>query len=122
MLSITPIALLAPLAVLMSIAGVVTVVVVAAIDWLLNPVAVAAPPETTIVIPAGLIELKSMLERNVVTVLLPEGKPFNEIPIALLAIEAEVNVETSMFRPSAADSFIPPVLTSAIAVTPVFDE
>ena len=86
---------------------------------LLKPVAFAALPDTAILIPLGLVELKSRPERKVVTVRSPETDPLSAIPVFLLVIAALVKVDIAMLRPSAAVSVKPPVLASAEALTPV---
>ena len=94
-------------------------VTVAAIVDVLNPEAVAPLPVATMLSPLALVEVKSTLDRKVVTVLLPEVVPLSAIPIALPEILAEVKVDTSMLRPSAAVRLIPPVVVFKEAVTPV---
>ena len=94
-------------------------VTVAAIVVELNPDAVAPFPVATILSPLALVELKSTLDRKVVTVLSPDDVPLSTMPIALPEIWAEVKVDTSMLRPSAAVKLIPPVVVFKEAVTSV---
>ena len=109
------IALTAPAVVVKSSDVVATVMTVA----LLNPDAEAPLPDVAMVMPVELLVLNVMSERTVVTLRSPETEPLKAMPVLSLVIAAEVKVEISMFRPSAAVSVTPPVLALAEALTPV---
>ena len=109
------IALSAPAVVVKSSDVVAEVMTVA----LLNPDADAPLPDVAMVMPAVLLVVNVMSERTVVTLRSPETTPLKAMPVLSLVIAAEVKVEISMLRPSAAVSVTPPVLALAAALTPV---
>ena len=86
---------------------------------LLKPDAEAPLPDVAMVMPVELLVLNVMSERTVVTLRSPETEPLKAMPVLSLVIAAEVKVEISMLRPSAAVSVTPPVLVLAAALTPV---
>ena len=109
------IALTAPAVVVKSSDVVAKVITVA----LLKPDAEAPLPDVAMVMPVELLVLNVMSERTVVTLRSPETEPLKAMPVLSLVIAAEVKVEISMLRPSAAVSVTPPVLVLAAALTPV---
>ena len=113
--SIVVIALTAPAVVVKSsdVASEVTTV------ELLKPDAEAPLPDVAMVMPAELLVLNVMSARTVVTLRSPETEPLKAMPVLSLVIAAEIKVEISMLRPSAAVRVTPPVLALAAALTPV---
>ena len=86
---------------------------------LLKPDAEAPLPDVAMVMPAKLLVLNVTSERTVVTLRSPETEPLKAMPVLSLVMAAEVKVEISILRPSAAVRVTPPVLALAAALTPV---
>ena len=84
-----------------------------------RPVARAPSEVTKSFMPDEIVELRSTLERTVVTLRSPATVPLSAKPVLSPVIAAVLRVDISILRPSPAFRDTPPVRVSATAITPV---